>query len=105
MVGTVVSSAGIYYFSSSFQLQRRIGQKHQKQIHAIESKLQGHELPVIIGWSFMPILPTDLICYVSGALRLNIAKVLLGVFIGEGLCSAMYIFMGSRLVLLLRSGI
>jgi uncharacterized membrane protein YdjX (TVP38/TMEM64 family) len=105
MVGTVASSAGIYYFSSSFQLLRRMGQKHQNHIHAIESRLQGHELPVINGWSFMPILPTDLICYVSGVLRLKIVKVLLGVIIGEGLCSAMYIFAGSRVVLLLRSGI
>jgi uncharacterized membrane protein YdjX (TVP38/TMEM64 family) len=97
MIGTVVSSAAIYYFAASFRLRDYFERKNKKQIAAIESGLQQYELPVIIGWSFFPILPTDVVCYVSGMMKVNITKVLLGIFIGEGICSAMYIFFGQSL--------
>ena len=97
MIGTVVSSAAIYYFSASFRLRDYFERKNKKQIIAIESGLKQYQLPVIIGWSFFPILPTDVVCYVSGMMKVNVAKVLVGIFIGEGICSAMYIFFGQSL--------
>ena len=39
--------------------------------------------PIIVGWSFM-LLPTDLICYVCGSLKINFPKFLFGVVLGEG---------------------
>jgi len=97
MIGTVISSAAIYYFSASFHLHDYFQRKNQKQIQTIEAGLQKYEFPVIVGWSFFPILPTDVVCYVSGIMKVNIKKVLLGIFIGEGICSAMYIFFGQSL--------
>ena len=50
----------------------------------IQRLLERHGLPIVIGWSFFPLLPTDAVCYVAGVVRMRIAKVLLGVAIGEG---------------------
>ena len=44
------------------------------------------------------LLPTDLICYVCGSLRINYKKFLIGVLIGEGTVYAIYIFLGGSFV-------
>lgn len=104
MLGALISSAGIYYFSASFKLYEHLQRRNHRRLAAIESGLKHHELPIIIGWSFFPAFPTDAICCVSGAMKLNILKLLFGVFIGEGLCSALYIFGSNRLLHLLHLG-
>jgi uncharacterized membrane protein YdjX (TVP38/TMEM64 family) len=97
MIGIIVSSAAIYYFSASLRLNEYFQRKKAKQINAIQSGLQQFGLPIIIGWSFFPVLPTDMVCYVSGIMKVNISKLLLGILIGEGICSAIYIFFGQSL--------
>ena len=41
--------------------------------------LERHGLPIVIGWSFFPLLPTDAVVYVAGVVRMPLPKVLLGV--------------------------
>jgi len=48
-------------------------------------------------------VPTDLICYVCGSLRVDIRKLLLGVLVGEGAICAIYIGLGRQLLALLRA--
>ncbi len=60
------------------------------------------ELPIVIAWSFFPIAPTDLVCYVCGALKVDLKKCLLGVTIGEGAICAIYIFLGGQALSWLR---
>ncbi len=60
--------------------------------------MREFELPVVIGWSFCPVLPTDIVCCVSGIMKLSLSKLLLGVLIGEGICCAIYIFCGNQIV-------
>ena len=52
----------------------------------------------MIGWSFFPLAPTDLICYVCGSLGVGVRKMLLGILIGEGTICALYIFLGRQLL-------
>ena len=60
--------------------------------------LYGAYGPIIIGWSFFPLAPTDLICYVCGVLRVRFWKFLLGVTLGEGAISAIYIYGGDQIL-------
>jgi uncharacterized membrane protein YdjX (TVP38/TMEM64 family) len=94
LVGILVSSASIYFFSEALHLDELIGAKHQDKVAALRTALQKYQMPVIIGWSFFPLAPTDLICYVCGVLEVDFRKCLLGVAIGEGLICALYIFLG-----------
>jgi uncharacterized membrane protein YdjX (TVP38/TMEM64 family) len=98
MVGIVVSSASIYYFFELLRLDEFLKRKYPKQIFKIRSALEKNELPIIIGWSAAPFLATDIICYICGSLRVNFIKFIIGVFIGEGITSGLYIFFGNYLL-------
>lgn len=101
LVGILVSSASVYYFSEALHLDELLTQKHAAHVGRLRHLLDRHGLPIIVAWSFFPLAPTDLICYLSGVLRIRIATVLLGVAIGEGAICAIYIFFGGRLLRLL----
>lgn len=104
MVGALISSACIYYFSASFKFYERLQRTKSIQLAAMETHLKSYELPIIIGWSFVPVLPTDLVCCVSGVMKINIFKLLFGVLIGEGICSALCIFGSYRLLQFILAG-
>jgi uncharacterized membrane protein YdjX (TVP38/TMEM64 family) len=98
LVGIIVSSLTIYTFAASLHLEETIAGRQGGQIERLRRLLQRHELPIIIGWSWFPLAPTDLICYVCGALRISRVKLVAGVAIGEGTICAIYIFAGDRLL-------
>jgi uncharacterized membrane protein YdjX (TVP38/TMEM64 family) len=98
MVGVVVSSASVYYFSEYLNFDEYFERKHPKEIQKIKNFLTKNELPIVIGWSFAPFLPTDLICYVCGAMEIDIKKFLFGVVVGEGISCAIYIFLGKEIL-------
>jgi uncharacterized membrane protein YdjX (TVP38/TMEM64 family) len=89
-----VSSSLCYWFADALNLDDAFGRKYPDQIRRLTALLQRNELPIIIGWSFMLFLPTDLICYLCGSLRINYPKFLVGVLIGEGAVYSIYIFAG-----------
>lgn len=98
MAGIVISSASIYRFSDFLGFDEFFEKKYPKQISRLKSEFSKRELPIIVFWSFFPFLPTDLICYVAGSLRVDLKKLVLGVIIGEGITSGIYIFFGHQLI-------
>lgn len=101
IVGVMVSSSCIYYFAEYLGLANHFEHRYSRQLIQLKSVLKKNELPIVIGWSFFPFTPTDLMCYVCGLLKIDIRKFLLGVFIGEGISCAIYIFVGKDLLLLI----
>jgi len=98
VLGILVSSASIYLFSEAMKLDEYIERNHKAGIQKVKDAMQRHELPIIVGWSFFPLVPTDVICYVCGTLKVNFKKFLLGILIGEGGICAIYIFLGDNLM-------
>ena len=98
LAGIAISSSSIYFFSSALRLDERLARKHPEQIAKITDLINRYELPIIIGWSFFPLAPTDLICYVCGVLRVRFWKFLIGVTIGEGAICAIYIYGGDQML-------
>lgn len=98
LAGILVSSACVYYFAEALHVDEILKRKHAHQIDRVQRLLQRYGLPIIIGWAFFPLAPTDLICYLSGVVRVRITTVLLGVAIGEGAVCAIYIFLGDSLL-------
>lgn len=94
MSGVVLSSISVYYFFKYLRIDEMLGAKYKKQIDTTTKYLSRYELPVITLWAMTPFLPSDIICYVSGTLRINIYKFVLGMVIGEGIMSGVYIFGG-----------
>ena len=98
LVGVVLSSISVYFFFEYLHIDKMIGEKYHKQIDTTKYYLTKYELPVIIFWSMNPLLPSDIICYVAGTLRINIYKFVLGMILGEGLTCAVYIFGGKYIL-------
>jgi uncharacterized membrane protein YdjX (TVP38/TMEM64 family) len=94
LTGILASSASVYYFSEALHLDELLSARHARQIDRVRTLLERHGLPIIIGWSFFPLVPTDLVCYLAGVLRINVLVCLAGVAIGEGAICAIYIFLG-----------
>ena len=92
--GIGISSSICYFFAEVLHMDELFERRYPKQIQTLKRVLQRHPMSITIGWSFLLFLPTDLICYVCGALRINYAKFIAGVLIGEGTVYAIYIYLG-----------
>jgi uncharacterized membrane protein YdjX (TVP38/TMEM64 family) len=94
LIGILISAASVYWFAEALHLDELVAREHRRHVDRLTTMLQRYELPVIIGWSFFPLVPTDVIGYVCGVLRVDFGKYLLGIGIGEGVICAIYIFVG-----------
>ena len=103
MAGILVSSTSVYYFTKSLKIAKKIEGRYPKKIIQIKRLLNKNELLIIIGLSFFPLFPTDLICYVCGSLNINYRKFILGILIGEGIACSFYIYLGVHFISLLKT--
>lgn len=92
LVGIITSSTIVYHFAEFLGLRSVFESRYPGKTERVEAELGRKELPIIIGWSFFPVVPTDLIIYVGSTLKIPLWKCLLGVLIGEGALNAFYIF-------------
>jgi uncharacterized membrane protein YdjX (TVP38/TMEM64 family) len=97
LVGILVSSASIYAFAGSLHLAEYFEQKHAEKVARVRAALARNPTTIVMVWSFFPLAPTDLICYVCGAMRISFRCFMLGVLVGEGAICALYIFAGRGL--------
>ena len=102
LVGIVVSSAAVYYFAERLQLGRYFERHYAPQVARLRALLARHELPIIVAWSFLPIAPTDVVCYVCGAPAAGPEEMPAGVALGEGAICAIYVFLGAQAIAWLR---
>ena len=92
LVGIVTSSTIVYHFARFLGLGTVFESRYPENTRKVRGALNRKELPIIVGWSFFPVVPTDLIIYVASTLKIPLWKCLLGVLIGEGTLNAFYIF-------------
>ena len=52
---------------------------------------------IVMAWSAFPFVPTDVICYVAGTLRMHVGTFLCGVALGELPIVGFYVLAGGRL--------
>ena len=97
LAGIIVSSTSIYYFSEALHLEE-VFARQADRMNRVRALLNRYGFPLIALWSFLPFAPTDLICYLSGVLRIRFWVMLAGVALGEGLICAIYIMIGSRVI-------
>lgn len=98
LVGVAISSATIYAFAGSLKLGEYFERKHAKHTQRVRAALQKNPTTIVAGCSFLLVVPTDLVCYVCGALKISFPRFMTGVLIGEGAICAVYIFAGSSLL-------
>jgi polyvinyl alcohol dehydrogenase (cytochrome) len=98
LVGIAISSACIYAFAGSLKLGEYLERKHAHQMERLRDALRRNPTSIVTAWSFLPIVPTDLICYVCGVMKISFRRFMLGVLVGEGAICAIYIYAGTTLL-------
>ena len=98
LIGIAISSASIYAFAGSLKLTEYFERKHAQHTERVRAALRSNPTAIVTAWSFLPVVPTDLICYVCGVMKVSFTRFMLGVLVGEGAICAVYIFAGSSLL-------
>jgi len=99
MVGILLSSTMIYYFSEFLGFDEYFEKKSPETVQKIKAKLE-HPLGFLFvaGWAFFPFVPTDLVCYLAGTTRMNFAKFIAAIFVGELVLCYCYVYLGGSLI-------
>jgi len=98
IAGVLFSATALYFFSDALGFSKHLESKYPEQVEAWRGKLnkRGSTL-LVMGWSFFPLVPTDVICYVAGIVKLPYRYMIFGVFVGELVLDVIYIFFGSSM--------
>ena len=83
MVGIVASSALVYCFFDFLGLGELFEGRNAARVRWLEEQMHKRGFWVVVLWSAFPFVPTDVICYVAGTLRMKIWMFLFGVALGE----------------------
>lgn len=103
MIGILLSSTMIYYFSELLGFDEYFEDHKPELTHKIKAKLE-HPLGFLFvtAWAFFPLVPTDLVCYLAGTMRMNFAKFIAAVGVGELILCSIYVFTGRAVLDMLR---
>ena len=99
LTGIILSSTMIYYFSDLLGFTDYFNGKKPQTVERIKQRLDHPLGSVFVAlWAFFPFVPTDLVCYVAGITRMNFAKFIVSIAIGEAILCSVYIFGGKSLM-------
>lgn len=90
MTGILFSAYIIYNFSDLLGLDDYFASNVKNQ--KIRSMIEKYGFYAVAFWSFFLVLPTDLICYIAWAVRMNLYKFLGAVALGEGFIIGIFIY-------------
>jgi uncharacterized membrane protein YdjX (TVP38/TMEM64 family) len=96
MLGIMVTATALYYFSDLLGFSHYLERKYPKPIAKCKARLTGANATLLVfGWAFFPLVPTDIICYVSGLIKMPFKYMFLGVLAGELILVTAYIYFGA----------
>ena len=99
LCGIVISSSLIYFCSEVLGIHEYFAEHKPRLVSRVKRRLE-HPLGVIFigAWAFFPLVPTDLVCYLSGSTGVNYWKFILAVLVGETILCSFYIYIGGSFV-------
>lgn len=97
MVGILLGSSFIFKAADFLTPEDLFAKKHINRMNVIHNKIEKYGFWIVLFWSFFPIVPTDLICYVAGTIKMAYWKFILAVFIGELILVNLYVWTGKSL--------
>lgn len=96
LVGVVVGAFLVYSFPSFGNYDEFLENKYPDKIAMLNRQIHGPwSFWIIAAWSFFPLVPTDLICYVSGVVKLRFRKLITALLVGEVPLVTAYVFLGA----------
>lgn len=98
LMGIVLGAYMIYRFGGYFADRKLLSPKKAAAVEKAKEKIRRHGFPIVLLWSFFPFVPTDLMCYLAGIVRMPVLKFLLALFLGELILVSIYVYTGKALL-------
>ncbi len=98
MIGIIIGSLLLYFAGVFFEADAMLSPKYINRLPQIREKINRYGFWIVLGWSFFPFVPTDLICYVSGSTRMPLRKYVPAIFMGECSLVILYLITGQELI-------
>ena len=95
LAGVVASSTLVYFFFEFLGLAELLERRHAGRLRWLEGQVRARGFLIVVSWSAFPFVPTDIICYVAGTLRMHVGTFMLGVTLGEIPIVAFYVAGGT----------
>ncbi len=96
LAGVVAGAFLVYSFPSFGNYDEYLESKYPDKIALLSRQIHGPwSFWIIAAWSFFPLVPTDLICYVSGVVKLRFSKLITALLVGEIPLVSAYVFLGA----------
>ncbi len=84
IISILISAALIYHFSEYLGLDTYFLRRYPRKVARFKRYIHTkHGFWFLVFWSFFPAVPTDLMCYVAGTVRMHFGRFMLAVFLGE----------------------
>lgn len=84
LAGIVLSATAIYYLPGVGGYDDLLERKYPTQIIRVKRLLATpYAFWVVAGWSFFPLVPTDVICYAAGLLGMSYRRMIAALLLGE----------------------
>ena len=98
VTGIVVGAYLVYSFPSFGSYDEYLEQKFPDKVALLKQKMQTrYAFWFVLGWSFFPLVPTDVICYVAGMAKMSYKKMISALLIGELPLVVAYVFVGAEI--------
>lgn len=98
MLGILASATLLYRFPGFAGYDKVLEAKYPAKLAALRDRLgRPGAMWFVAAWAFFPAVPTDLICYAAGLVRMPYRRLILGIIIGELPLVTAYILLGTTL--------
>jgi uncharacterized membrane protein YdjX (TVP38/TMEM64 family) len=98
LLGVLIGGLLLYGAANYFTEESFFSEKKQRVLNKARSKMQQYGFPIVMLWSFFPAVPTDIICYVAGAVKMKLIPFILALLIGESILITIYVYSGKSLI-------
>lgn len=97
MAGIITSAALLYRFPGFAGYDSRLQARYPEKLEALQVHLRKPRAQwFVAAWAFFPAVPTDLICYAAGLVRMPFNRMMFGIIVGEVPLVAAYVFLGKH---------
>jgi uncharacterized membrane protein YdjX (TVP38/TMEM64 family) len=104
MIGIVFSAVLLHRFPGFAGYDRKLAAKYPEKLAQLQAHLRKpRAVGFVAAWAFFPAVPTDLICYAAGLVRMPLGRLLAGIVIGELPLVTAYVLAGRHVAGLLTS--
>ncbi len=97
LAGIVATGVLLHRFPSVGGFDARLEARHPDAMARLKRHLEAPYAPwAVAAWAFFPAVPTDLVCYTAGLVRMPLGRLVAGLLIGEAPLVVAYVLLGTE---------